>query len=543
MFQFPQSREDFMLFVQQVAREDVKKCLAGITTTHPELVQQFVSVSPKQQPSPTLYQQPPFIQQQPVISNNQPSSSPPPKFSSYSTTPATSNQEYTSHLSRNVSTNQNIAPSQTKNNPTPNSNHQQHVNTPNRSSTTTRKTVSPNSKRVQPPVAATNKSALKDKSPSPNEKVKKSPTEGKQVTISERLLKPTISMQKKFEKGQVKKPTSEKQFKDLRKEQNKSTSLLLKKKPITPKKDAKKSSPKQNISKTVSNESNISTAEREQENSEDESNIDNSQEEEYHEEIIETNLDISNISNDPSESYHSNESQSTTPKRSQPASASSSPKNQNSSTNSIQQPPSPKISPKREVSQPVIVNQSNSVQSKPSEKSLISNQTQPINRTSPTKSNTTNNNSEQPSISLISNHSNNPQYDQLEEMVLNDLLNELVREEHLANKKRAHQEIKLIEKRNQQNDKYDEILKLLTQLEQDEQSIRKRFTNKNYLLDSTMNSETSTSTTEEVGEEGTYDGLGVETIKTIQKFKRRNKKYFEAFCRPHDLSIDTLMQV
>ncbi|KAF0981759.1 hypothetical protein FDP41_012416 [Naegleria fowleri] len=542
-FSFPQSREDFMSLVQQVAKEDVKRCLAGIPVTHPHLAKLMMAphdsncfgrTSAKEEEEQFFNA---FRNQQQHNNNNstthiQQESSSSVEVPLISSTK--SNNNNVQHSEPQLPDRNQPKPSNTTNDTSQISNKQR---TPEKPSpkTNARKKLSEKTNIINQ--QQNSKKNEQPASPSPKKTSPKhtSPNNADR-NVYERLLKPTVSTQKKFEKETKPQKKEEKEFRELRKEQKKATSLLLRKTPST-KKQSPKTSPKNN--KNVSFSVALGQVQYKDYCEEDKENI-NDMNETYQEDIEKNlnNLDHVN-SSPPSTPSPPNQTQQqivvrTSPQTPSPkASEAENPPTVAQTNNGV----GDKLSPKNDRSQPnptiEILNPEVEVcHTLQKDSSLI-----PSN----TSTSSTSSNKAAPQKSTIN-------YEQLEDMVMNDLLLELAKEQH-KRKEIKHQQFKTLQAKNKQNQQFDEMLNLLREMEQKENLIRKRYQNQNNLelsddtsyLSSSLDSSSSLSTTDVTLRKQVV--LDEHTKSKIRKARQKQKRYFETLCRPHEVSVETLMQV
>ncbi|KAL9649110.1 hypothetical protein ABK040_008487 [Willaertia magna] len=218
-FGLPKSREEFMQLVCRIAKEDVKKCLAGIPVTHPNLLEQVKQLFPSSFPSskslPSSTTSSPKSKEKISSSTTQPTSVSKQNNNECNIKPPTESKPSKSIYSKQPSLIKGITKQETK---------KSVIN-----SISSKKSIPPTSLKSK----SNNNSVINDKLKTTNPS-----KESKEITqnaprnksspnnVYERLLKPTVAIQKKFEKEVVNK-VKEKEFTELRKEQKKATSLLL----------------------------------------------------------------------------------------------------------------------------------------------------------------------------------------------------------------------------------------------------------------------------------------------------------------------------
>jgi len=494
MFELPTNRDEFMRLVQKIAKEDVKRCLAGVVVTHPHFVRQVLQ-DPISTTEPVPNQSKHHLTSQPTVHkdisrqhqemseiiHHQPVpqiiiQEAPIEDIKKSTQPSTKSSSLakpTSNVTRRTSTG-----SSDKENQRP-------------SSQNPSKPISSTPSNIIPP-KTTPHDLTKQEKTSPRSKT--SPN-----TNYERLLKPTVSTQKKFEK-EVVKEKKEKEFKELRKEQKKTTSLLLRK----PGKPVKKTPPKEkktdgSFSEALSLSSPMKSQpqfkpqlepfpEYEQQSTNSSSVKSDGDEKENHEESL------GSISSHE-EDYSSNESH-----------THDNDKQQNISI-------SPRIY-------------------KPKQSYKMD---QAFTNVTPRSISPSQQNANSQAASLQMN------YEKLEDLVINDLLTELAKEEKKSQTETASD----LQLRKQYNKvQFEEILQLLSELELNEAKIRNRYSQgncDNISLESSLTSSTITSSSSQYEEQ--HIGMDIETRYELRKRRKKSQYYFERFCQPlHDLPVDLLMQ-
>ncbi|KAG2386829.1 hypothetical protein C9374_001864 [Naegleria lovaniensis] len=533
-FSFPQSREDFMLLVQQVAKEDVKRCLAGIPVTHPHLAKLMMAPHDSNCISETKEEEEQFFHdyrnhQQLLNDNNQIRS----MNHETGTLPTSDNNvTITKSIINNNTIQDAVAESSKQQQPSTNANRpSQTVSTrklPEKPKEIRKPLVERQTNNFKPQQTNNSSVPASPKNISPKQT---SPSSNGRNEVYERLLKPTVSTQKKFEKETKPQKKEEKEFRELRKEQKKATSLLLRKKP-SPKKLSPKTSPKKNVSfsEALSQVQYKDGFEHDKENINNESLELSQQGEEKLNKVNPSNM---------------------------PPSPPSTPSN--TSTN----PPSPKsviqARPHTTANKTPILETPCSLERTKIETDQFS-KTNEVTQASPVQivktqveigqncKATDHANAIQATSQKATQEKNNFNYEHLEEMLLNDLLLEIAKEEQSNRKEMKRQHFNLMQGKARQNRQFDEMLNLLKEMEQQEHSIRRRYQNKTYLDSSSEISSvtssvdsSSTATTDSTLSRG---ALLDEHIKSkIRKARQKQKHYFDTYCKPYDITVDTLMQV